>query len=160
MIVYKGLEKHPDLAPLLIGMSISDFDRLYAKFEQTYHATTLERCATRRGERSLHRRPGGGHPYTYNLRDRLLMSLFFLRVRPTHSVLGNIYGLHRCSIAKILDDVYGTLQKSRITLVNPGQKRPKQLRSVQAVMNVYPEIQLLQDFQHPSADGGSYDVTI
>jgi hypothetical protein len=60
-------------------MSLEEFDELYAEFESAYVERPDTWQKTHRYRTKRQRAMGAGRKYTYTLRDRLLMSLFWLR---------------------------------------------------------------------------------
>src|SRR5512141_98015 len=82
MVTYERLHDHPTIAPSLIGMSLSAFDQLYAEFEVA-HAEPPERfpCDASQAPDARQRAVGAGlvRRHRYDLRERLRMTLFWLR---------------------------------------------------------------------------------
>jgi hypothetical protein len=145
MITYTKLSRRPTAAPSLIGMTLSAFDALYAEFAVA-HAQRLQASPVTRRTKSARRRAvGAGRPHRYDLRDRLLMTLFWLRVYTTYEVLGFFYELNKTNIEDNLHGVLATLEAmTTFTLERPSADRPK-LRSPQAVMEAFPEVSLVID---------------
>ena len=75
-ITYKNIFKEAQVANSLIGLSLAEFEELYAEFELAYiaHESTLP--YTRRSKGKRKRMVGAGRKHRYALRDRLLMTLF------------------------------------------------------------------------------------
>src|SRR5690349_11984585 len=139
MITYIRLIQHPEVCLPLIGMNLSDFDELFEKFQKidAMQRFTAQTCSKK--QRPGYRQPVGGRPHKYDLRDRLLITLFWLQVRPTQSVLASVVGLTRCNVVKFLKDVQRTLTSPEINYAIPIGNR-RLLRSVQAVVAAFPEI--------------------
>jgi hypothetical protein len=73
------------------------------------------------------------------------MTLFWLRAYTTYEVLGFFYSLDKTTVEDNLNDVLDTL--ARMTTFNfeyPQAEVPK-LRSVQEVMDAFPEVRLMID---------------
>ncbi len=145
MVTYEKLTRHPNAAPSLIGLSLSAFDQLYAEFEVAHaHRLTASRV-TRRTRQARQRAVGAGRQYQYALRDRLLMTLFWLRCYMTYEVLGFFYDLDKTNIEDNLKDVLATLDTmTTFTFERPRAERTK-LRSPQAVMTAFPDVRLVID---------------
>ena len=144
MVTYGKVQQHPKVAPSLIGMSLNDLDTLYAEFEPA-HAQRLSESqwTTRRTPRQ--RAAGAGRPHRYDLRDRLLMTLFWLRGYMTYATLGFFYDLDQTNVEDNLQAVLATLERlTTFTFEHPRAERPK-LRSPQAVMDAFPEVRLVID---------------
>ena len=146
MITYERLKRDEGIAPSLIGMTLAAFDELYGQFEATYQRRLMERWLTKRTSTLRRRAAGAGAPYRYDLRDRLLMTLFWRRVHTTYAVIGFFYELNATNVEDNIKDVLATLEQldEQCTLVGATARRVK-LRSPEAVMAAIPELRLLMD---------------
>jgi hypothetical protein len=145
MITYEKLTRHPNAAPSLIGMSLSTFTQLYAEFEVAHVQRTSASRVTRRKHQVRQRAVGAGRRYQYDLRERLLMTLFWLRCYMTYEVLGYFYDLDKTNIENNLKDVLATLDTmTTFTFERPTADRVK-LDSPQAVMTAFPDVRLVID---------------
>ena len=126
MITYMQLTRHPEATRSLIGMSLSAFDALYAEFEVAHAQRLATASHTRRTRQPRQRAVGAGRRYTYTLRDRLLMTLFWLRVYTTYAVMGFLFELDRTVIEDNIKDVLATLDgMTRFTYERPTAERAK-----------------------------------
>jgi len=167
MVTYEKLTQHPNAAPSLIGMSLSAFNHLYGEFEVAQVQRTSASRVTRRKRQRRQRAIGAGRRYRYDLRDRLLMTLFWLRCYMTYEVLGYFYDLDKTSIEDNLKDVLATLDTmTTFTFERPAAERVK-LNSPQAVMTAFPAVRLVIDakeqrIQRPKntkdGDGHTHDT--
>ena len=131
MVTYEKLHRHPSAAPSLIGMSLSAFDQLYAEFEVAHAQRVTASRVTRHKQQVRQRAVGAGRQYRYDLRDRLLMTLFWLRCYMTYEVN--------------LKVVLATLESmTTFTFERPRAERTK-LNSPQAVMTAFPDVRLVID---------------
>jgi len=145
MVTYEKLLRHPNAAPSLIGMSLSAFNQLYADFEVAHLQRTRTVRVTRRKRQRRQRASGAGRRHRYDLRDRLLMTLFWLRCYMTYEVLGYFYDLNKTNIEDNLKDVLATLDTlTAFTFERPTAERVK-LHSPQAVMTAFPDVRLVID---------------
>jgi hypothetical protein len=86
---------------------------------------------------------GGGRKHKYSLRDRLLMTLFWLKAFTTYEVLGALYKMDKTTIEDNLNDVLNILASMRaLQLERPPSDTPR-LRSLQELMDALPETRLL-----------------
>jgi hypothetical protein len=88
MITYEKISVKPQVANSLIGMSLAEFEKLYAEFERAHIGRVNALPYTRRHKVKRERAAGAGRKHKYALRDRLLMTLFWLRAYTTYEVLG------------------------------------------------------------------------
>ncbi len=75
------------------------------------------RLHRRRGDRDRQRWPGAGHPETLTLRDRLLLTLTWLRLALPHQALGLLYGVDRSTVS-------AAIRQIRPLLANRGFATP------------------------------------
>lgn len=126
-------------------MSLSAFDQLYAEFEVAHLQRVTAARVTRRTRQARQRAVGAGRRHQYDLRDRLLMTLFWLRCYMTYEVLGFFYDLDKTNIEDNLKDVLETLDTmTTFTFERPPAERAK-LNSPQAVMTAFPDVRLVID---------------
>ncbi|HKZ68673.1 MAG TPA: transposase family protein [Anaerolineales bacterium] len=145
MVTYQRLRQHPSVTSSLIGMSLSAFDKFYAEFETAHEHRLNMLTVTKRRRQRRQRAVGAGRRYRYDLRDRLLMTLFWLRVYMTYEVLGFFYDLDKTNIEDNLKAVLMTLeQMTTFTFDRPDAERSK-LRSPEAVMDAFPAVRLVID---------------
>jgi hypothetical protein len=145
MISYTQAAAKPEIFPAITGMSQKEFDALFVDFQEA-HARRLEEAAyTKRGFRVRQRKPGAGHPFSLDLRDRLLMTLFWLRVYPTYEVLGWFFGLDKSNAWHNVQDVLATLeQMACFPLEMPDRQRQPQA-SPGEVFAAFPQVRLVVD---------------
>ena len=145
MVTYEKLTRHPDTAPSLSGLSLSAFNQLYAEFEVAHVQRTTASSVTRCKHHTRQRAVGAGRRYQCDLRDRLLMTLFWLRGYMTYAVLGFFYDLDKTNVEDNLKDVLVTLDgMTTFTFERPRSERTK-LNSPQAVMTAFPDVRLVID---------------
>jgi hypothetical protein len=145
MVTYARLSQHGQASRSLIGMTLAEFDRLYAEFEPAHHARRSQMTTRRKDGQPRQRAVGGGPKYRYDVRDRLLMTLFWLRVYTTYEVLGFVYGLNKTNVEDILHDIMATLEHlTTFTFDRPDPGRQK-LSSAQAVMDAFPSVRMVID---------------
>lgn len=145
MVTYEKILKKPRVAKSLIGMSLSEFDELFADFENIHTERQSGIQHTRHHKSKRQRAVGAGRKYKYDLRDRLLMTLFWLRAYMTYELLGFFYDLDKTNIEDNLKDVLNTLEAiTNFNFERPSAERAK-LRSVQEVMDAFPDVRLIID---------------
>ena len=145
MIRYTHVATTPGIFPALTGLSPKEFDTLFADFQKE-HARRLEEAThTKRGFRVRQRKSGAGHPFDHDLRDRLLMTLFWLRVYPTYELLGWFFGLDKSNAWHNVQDVLATLEQlASFPLERPDRQRQPQA-SPDEVFAAFPQIRLVVD---------------
>ena len=150
MITYDKVFKNPQVANGLIGMSLAEFEKLYAEFELTHIGRVNAIQYTQRHQVRRRRAVGAGRKHKYSLHDRLLMTLFWLRAYTTYKVLGIFYGLDKTTVEDYLKNVISTLSTmDSFNFERPLAEVPR-LRSVQEVINAFPDILLIIDSEENS----------
>jgi len=145
MITYEKICKQPHIANRLIGMSLEEFQKLYAELEIAYITREHALQHTRRYKAKRQRAVGAGRKHKYSLCDRLLMTLFWLRAYTTYTVLGCLYGLDKTTVEDNLNDILDVLANmTTYQLELPAAEIPR-LHSVQEVLDGFPEIHLMLD---------------
>jgi hypothetical protein len=145
MITYEKILKNPQIVNGLIGISLAEFERLSAEFELAYIARESALQYTRRYRVKRRRAVGAGRKHKYALRDRLLMTLFWLRAYTTYKVLGTFYDLDKTTVEDYLNDVLDTLSTiSSFNFERPQAEIPK-LCSVQEVIDAFPDLLLMME---------------
>jgi hypothetical protein len=99
------------------GVSRNHLDRLVAELGEPFAAAREGRLHCRRGGRVRLRWPGAGHPQTLTLRDRLLVTLAWLRLALPHQALAVLYGVDRSTVS-------AAIRQIRPLLANRGFATP------------------------------------
>jgi hypothetical protein len=145
MITYANFQKRPAAASSLIGMTLPAFERLYADFEPAHTLRLEQTTLTKRHKRPRTRAVGAGRPHRYCLRDRLLMTLFWLRVYTPYEVIGFFFTMNKTNVEDNLKDCLATLESmAQFAFERPSKERRK-LRSVKEVMDAFPDVALVID---------------
>ena len=132
----------------LIGMSFAEFEQLYNEFELAYRAHENSLGYTRRDNMKRRRAVGGGRKHKYSLRDRLLMTLFWLKAHTTYKVLGTLYGLDKTTVEDYLKTVINILQTMPSFQFERPQPEVPKLRSMHEVTNAFPSLMLIMDLRN------------
>jgi len=145
MITYEKLSQRPQAARSLLGMSLREFDDLYAEFAIAHAERQMNETKTKRGRQGRQRAVGAGAKHRHSLKNRLVMTLFWLRAYMTYEVLGFFYELDKTNIEDNLKDVLTTLDEmTSFDYDRPKGKKAK-LNSASAVMDAFPDVRLVID---------------
>ena len=145
MIIYEKLLKKPQVAKSLIGMSLAEFENLYAEFELAHIGRMSGLQHTQRHKLKRKRALGAGRKHKYALCDRLLMTLFWLRAYTTYRVLGTFYDLDKTTVEDYVNNVMHTLSTMTSFHFDHPQSEIPKLRTVQEVINAFPDLRLITD---------------
>ena len=149
MVTYQKILEKSQAANSLIGMSLAEFEELYAEFERAHTGRVSALQYTQRHKRKRRRAVGAGRKHKYALRDRLLMTLFWLRAYTTYTVLGTLYDLDKTTVEDYLNHVMLTLSEiGSFHFERPAADVPK-IRSLQEVMKAFPDVLTMCEFDQP-----------
>lgn len=143
MLTYDKLSRNPSAFRSLTGLDRLLFERLYAQVEQTLAQRPSD--ITRRDKQPRQRQAGAGRKYANDLRSRLMMTLFWLRVYPSYPVLAFFFSVDQSTICRNLQEMMQVLERlTEFAFERPPAER-KKLYSPEAVMDAFPEVALVID---------------
>jgi hypothetical protein len=87
------------------GISRNHLDRLVTELAGPFAAAREGRLHRRRGGRDRRRWPGAGHPETLTLRDRLLVTLAWLRLALPHQAIAVLFGVDRSTVSAAIRQI-------------------------------------------------------
>jgi hypothetical protein len=128
---YAHLSEHPAVFLSLTGLRLAEFDTLVADLLPAYAAAERDRLARPDRQRAT----GAGHPFALRPRDRLLLTVVWLRVYPTHEVLGYLFGVSDTAVTRTLARWLPLLEaagRDTMRLPDPGRKHRRQLDALLA----------------------------
>jgi hypothetical protein len=128
---YAHLSRHPGVFAALTGLRVAEFDALVADLLPGYAAA--ERARRQRPGRR--RAVGAGHPFALRPRDALLLAVVWLRVYPTHEVLGYLFGVSDTTAGRAIARWLPLLEaagRDTMRLPDPGRKHRRQLDALLA----------------------------
>jgi hypothetical protein len=125
------LRCHPAVFLALTGLRVAEFDALVADL-LPQHAAAERARRQRPGRR---RAAGAGHPFALRPRDALLLAVVWLRVYPTHEVLGYLFGVSDTTAGRAIARWLPLLEaagRDTMRLPDPGRKHRRQLDALLA----------------------------
>lgn len=126
-------------------MLLVEFDKFYAEFEKAHEERLESSTTTRAGKKKRQRATGAGRKHKYDLRDRLLMTLFWLKAYTTYELLGFFYDLNKTNIEDNLNLILDTLASmTSFNFERPKADR-KKLSCVEEIMDAFPDVRLIID---------------
>jgi hypothetical protein len=144
MISSEQLLRTPKAFPALTGLRLEEFDRLVGDVEAADQRRAAAATTTKDGQ-PRQRAVGAGHPFDHDLRDRLLLTLFWLRVYPSYALLGWLFGLDKANAWRNVQDTLALLDTlPDFPFDRPARER-RSLRTAQALFEEFPDVQLIVD---------------
>ncbi len=140
MLTYFKLSKKPDLFRTFTGLTVYEFDRLFAFVDGKYP----EHEAKRLGKRERVNAMGQGRPFTLELKGRLLMLLVYYKTYMSLSLAGFLFNLDQSNVHRNIKYLE-PLVKICIPLPKKLYKKAKRISTVEELLEYYPEMKAFID---------------
>lgn len=138
---YEHLRHHANVLLKMTGLRVNELaglvDDLLPQLVQAEH----ERLSRRDRQRDI----GGGRNPELDARDQLLLTVVWLRVYPTHEVLGYLFGVSDSTVSRIIQRVLPLLEQAgrdTMRMPDPGRKRR---RNLDQLLHDTPELAVVID---------------
>jgi hypothetical protein len=138
---YTRLRRHPAAFRALTGLTVSQFDALWT--EVAPRLAEAERRRLTRPDRK--RQIGGGHPFALGERDRVLLTVVWLRRYPIYAVLGLLFGVSQETAVRTVPRVLPILEAAGLDSMrgrDPGKYRRPDLGDL---LRETPEVAVIVD---------------
>ena len=138
---YEYLKYHPTVFLKMTGLRINEFDMLVEDILPQFVEAEYERLSRPNRQRDI----GGGRNPKLDERDQLLLGIAWLRVYPTHEVLGYLFGVSDSTVSRIISRVLPILEQAgrdTMRMPDPGRKRR---RSLDKLLSDTPELVVVID---------------
>lgn len=126
ILQYKYLSHYPRVFKSLTGLQLREFDDLVADVLPLYQAAEIQRLSRPDRQRAI----GGGHPFELEECDHILLTVVWLRVYPSHVVLGYLFGVSGITVGRTIQRVLPILEQAgrdTMRMPDPGKKRRRSL---------------------------------
>jgi hypothetical protein len=144
MITYEQLLRTPKAFPTLTGLCLEEFDRLLSDLAAAYRHY-LDTATTTKDGQPRQRAVGAGRHPDHDLRDRLLMALFWLRVYPSYSLLGWLFGLDKANAWRNVQDTLALLDTLPDFPFDRPSRQRRKVQTADALFAEFPEVSLIVD---------------
>jgi hypothetical protein len=142
VITYDKLKRKPRAFRSITGMSITEFDKLFRKIIPVWMRSEQERLSRPDRKRAI----GGGHPYTLRLRERLLMTVIWLRLYLSTEALGFFFGVDKSTASRNTRRLLSCLrQLGDETLGWPEPPKRGEGKSIEQALRDYPDLLAIID---------------
>jgi hypothetical protein len=142
---YPGLRRHPAAFRALTGLTVPQFDALWV--EAAPRLAEAERVRLSRPGRR--RQIGAGHPFALDERERVLLTVVWLRRYPIYDVLGLLFGISQETAVRTVPRVLPILEAAGLDGMrgrDPGKYRRPDLDEL---LRETPELAVIVDtFEH------------
>jgi len=126
IIHYSDLCRYPTVFLSMTGLRVQEFEDLLNDVAEVYGAAEEKRLSRATRQRAI----GGGHPFELRFRDQVLLTVMWLRLYPTHEVLGYLFGVSDSTVSRVIRRVLPVLEQAgrdTMRMPDPGKKRRRQL---------------------------------
>jgi len=138
---YEHLNHYPNVFLKMTGLRIGEFAGLVDDVLPKLVDAERERLSRPDREREM----GAGRHPTLDGRDQLLLTVVWLRVYPTHEVLGYLFDVSDSTVSRILQRVLPLVEQAgrdTMRMPDPGRKRR---RSLDQLLSDTPELAVVID---------------
>jgi hypothetical protein len=138
---YIHLTHYPNVFYSVTGLHVAEFDELLGDVLPQYADHEQQRLERPDRQRAV----GAGHPFELNERDHILLTVIWLRVYPTHEVLGYLFGVSDSTVSRLIRRVLPVLEQAgrdSMRMPDPGKKRR---RTLDDLLHDTPELAVVID---------------
>lgn len=126
MINYFSLNQFATVFLKMTGLRPNEFDQLVMDVLPDFHQAEEQRLEREERQRAR----GGGDKPQLSALEQILMTVIWLRLYPTHDVLGFLFGISQPTVGRYIAHVLPVLQQAgrdTMRMPDPGRKRRRKL---------------------------------
>lgn len=146
MINYVQLCQYPSVLLKMTGLRVSEWEELLHNLLPRFGEAEEARLSRPERQRDW----GGGDKPRLAAREQILLTVIWLRLYPTHDVLGFLFGISQPTVGRYIRHVLPVLEQwgyDTMRLPDPGRKRRRKLPEL---LRDVPDIQVVVDtFEQP-----------
>lgn len=138
---YEYLTQYPNVFLKMTGLHIAEFKQLLRDVLPAFEVAETERLARPQRKREV----GGGRTAELDGRNQVLLTVVWLRMYPTHEVLGYLFGVSDSTVSRVIERILPLLEaagRDTMRLPDPGRKRR---RSLDDLLRDTPELAVVVD---------------
>jgi len=138
---YQHLKQHRNIFLKMTGLRLNEFNELVKEVLPGFQKAEERRLARPKRQRAM----GGGRDSELDGRDQILLTVVWLRVYPTHEVLGYLFGVSDSTVSRIIQRILPLLEQTgrdTMRMPDPGRKRR---RSLDDLLHDTPELAVVVD---------------
>ena len=119
-----------------MGMSLQKFDLLFVKVEKVHPGAERKRPSKRPHRRAI----GAGRRFALDLRNRVLLLLFYYRTYATQNVVTEVFGVGQAAVSRSIDQIAPVVRQC--ILSNPRCARSSTCESLDHPHHAHEEFSL------------------
>ena len=139
MLTTEAVRKNPRAFKNLTGISLTEFDQLYQQLVPLWTESERERLSHPNRKRAI----GGGHPYSLELEDQLLMTLLWLHLHLNTAALSALFGVDKANVSRNIRRVWQILSQLNLPLAWPEPPKRRHGKNLEQAGQEYPELLVL-----------------
>ena len=140
MLSYTKLSGNARRFKTLMGMSLQEFDLLFAKVEKAHPEAERERLSKRPRRRAI----GAGRRFALDLRSRVLLLLFYYRTYATQDVAAEVFGVGQATVSRSIDQIAPVVRQCVPTPAKIHD-RTKRVSTLEELEEILPGLRCLID---------------
>jgi hypothetical protein len=145
--VYKRLSRRPSTFRSLTGMTVSEFDILYKEIGPKIGECLIAILNERDRQRTL----GAGGVYKNNSKNRLLMTIIWLRIYATYEVLGFLFALDKSNVQRNMKPILDVLEKEmKKEIAWPDKENRQKMRMAQFMKEFSDVVAIVDATEQPA----------
>lgn len=140
MLTYSKLSKRPKQFKTFTGLTVEEFDELYAIVNKQYRKFEIKRLSKRKRKHVI----GQGRKFKLGLKDQLMMLLMYYRMYTTYTLLGYLFDLDQSNVYRNIKRLEPLVKKC-IPLPEKIYKKVKRLSTIEELQEFFPELKVIVD---------------
>ena len=140
MLSYAKLSGNARRFRTIMGMSLQEFDLLLAKVEKTHPETERDRLSKMPRKRAI----GAGRRFALDLRNRVMLLLFYYRTYVTQDVAAEVFGVGQATVSRSIDQIAPVVRQC-IPIPAKIHDRAKRASTLEDLEEILPGLRCLID---------------
>ena len=123
---YARLSQFPKIFRSMTGLNVAEFEHVVDDLLPRYARAEKQRLSRPSRQRAM----GAGHPFELSALDQILLAIIWLRLYPTHEVLGYLFGVSDSTARQAIERMLPLLEKSgqdTMRMPDPSKRQPRHL---------------------------------
>ena len=138
MLSYTKLSGNARRFKTLMGMSLQEFNLLFAKVEKAH--PEMERLSKRPRKRAI----GAGRRFALDPRNRVLLLLFYYRTYATQDVAAEVFGVGQATVSRSIDQIAPVVRQC-VPIPAKIHGRTKRASTLEELEEILPGLRCLID---------------
>ena len=140
MLSYTRLSGNARRFKTLMGMSLQEFDLLFAKVEKARPEAERERFSKRPRRRAI----GAGRRFALDLRNRVPLPLFYYRTYAIQDVAAEVFGVSQATVSRSIEQIAPVVRQC-IPIPAKIHDRAKRALTLEELEEILPGLRCLID---------------